>query len=503
MNTTDKIKKLFTDAVSIAPLVYLRVVFGLFMIYHFVKYYQKGWFHNYYVKPELLFPHDLFTWLPRFGADITTGLYLLMPVLCLFIILGLFYRASTSLFFVLNAYFFLLDKTTYMNHYYLFVLLSFLMIFLPANKSFSLDALFKRVKSQSEVPGWTIWLVRFQLAVVYIYGGIAKLNMDWFQGQPMHYWLSKKKHVVLIGPYVEEKWLAYFFSYGGVFLDLFAVPFLLWKKTRWPALVVVILFHMMNSQLFNIGIFPWIMIALTLLFLPTEYFRKTMSVFIPSLRNEQIVPTGTFKKKGKNKVEVVKEKLQPIFSVSKLTYGLIGIYCVFQLLVPLRHFLYAGNPSWTEEGHFFSWRMMLRDKNPNSNIKVVDPKTGKMLESVLMGDYLTTSQKNMALRRPEMIQRFCKYVGDKLRKEQKYDDFEIKVRLMASLNGREEQLLIDPNVDMSTAEYNWQSSSWIMPMKTPLFGSPPADVLPQARKKNTNTATTTSNGRVRQQIIRR
>jgi len=456
------------------------------MIYHFVKYYKMGWFHNYYVKPEILFPYELFTWLPRFGAEVTTGLYLLMPILCIFIILGFFYRASAIAFFVLNSYFFLLDKSTYMNHYYLFVLLSLLMIFLPANKLFSFDTMFKRVDRQAFVSNWAIWLVRFQLALVYIFGGIAKLNADWFQGQPMHSWLAKKKHVMLIGPYVEEKWLAYFFSYGGVFMDLFIVPFLLWKKTRIPAFITVILFHLMNSQLFNIGIFPWIMIALTFLFLPTEYFRKVGAVFISALKTDK---------------EKEAEPL-PKFGVSKLTYGLIGLYCFVQLALPFRHFLYSGDPSWTEEGHFFSWRMMLRDKNPNSNIRVIDPKTGKTLETIMMKDHLTTSQKNMALRRPEMIQKFCKYIGEKIKKENKYDDFEIRVKLMASLNGREEQLLIDPNVDMATADYSWKSSSWIMPMKTPLYGSPPADVLPQKPTKNT-ASNSNKTRRVVQQVYRK
>jgi hypothetical protein len=74
-----------------------------------------------------------------------------------------------------------------MNHFYLFVLLSFLMCFLPANKLWSLDVRQGRQKKASFVPGWTVWLLRFQLAVVFFYGGIAKLNMDWLRGQPMVY----------------------------------------------------------------------------------------------------------------------------------------------------------------------------------------------------------------------------------------------------------------------------------------------------------------------------
>jgi hypothetical protein len=71
---------------------------------------------------------------------------------------------------------------------------------------------------------------------------------------------------------MKNGWLT-FFSYGGLALDLFVVPFLLFKKTRWFAIAFTFLFHFMNSKLFAIGIFPYVMFFLTFLFFSPEKFQ--------------------------------------------------------------------------------------------------------------------------------------------------------------------------------------------------------------------------------------
>ena len=68
--------------------------------------------------------------------------------------------------------------------------------------------------------------------------------------------------------------MVYLFSYGGLLLDLFAVPLLLWPRTRNLTYAVTLGFHLMNAQLFNIGMFPWFMICATLLFFPPDWPRR-------------------------------------------------------------------------------------------------------------------------------------------------------------------------------------------------------------------------------------
>ena len=83
-------------------------------------------------------------------------------------------------FFVLFTYVELLDKTFYLNHYYFVSLLSFLLVFLPLNARLALDVRLGVRPRQARVPAWTLYAVRLQLALVYVFAGVAKLTRTGF-----------------------------------------------------------------------------------------------------------------------------------------------------------------------------------------------------------------------------------------------------------------------------------------------------------------------------------
>ena len=128
-----------------------------------------------------------------------------LAVLALCVAAGFYYRVSTVLLCLGFIHIFLAEKGAFQNHFYLLCLLSLLMIFLPAHRAFSIDALRGRVAHSATAPVWTLWLLRGQVALVYFYGGVAKLNADWLQGEPMRLWLKGYSDYWLIGPYVQEE----------------------------------------------------------------------------------------------------------------------------------------------------------------------------------------------------------------------------------------------------------------------------------------------------------
>ena len=87
---------------------------------------------------------------------------------------------------MIYAYQFLIDEALYDNHDYLIVLLGLLLAVVPAHRFFSLDARRRRALASETVPRWALWLLRFQIAVPYVFGGLAKLDADWLlRAQPM------------------------------------------------------------------------------------------------------------------------------------------------------------------------------------------------------------------------------------------------------------------------------------------------------------------------------
>ena len=219
--------------VDIAFLVFFRVVFGGIMLWEVYRYFSTGWIRRYYIEPVFYFGYYGFEWVKPWPGR---GMYIhfaVMGALAACIMLGFLYRLAAPLFFLAFTYVFLLDQTRYLNHFYLVCLISFLMIFLPANRALSIDALLKPSIRSDVVEAWTLWILRAQIGIAYFFGGVAKLNSDWiFGGEPMRRWLKPLTPLPAIGPIFQQEWVVYSFAYGGMLLDLLVVPLLLWRRTR-------------------------------------------------------------------------------------------------------------------------------------------------------------------------------------------------------------------------------------------------------------------------------
>ena len=431
--------------VDVASLVAFRVLFGALLLWEVLRYFDHGWIHRQYIEPEFQFHYYGFGWLsPWPGA----GMYVHfagLGLLAVCILVGVFYRLAAALFFLGFTYVFLLDQANYLNHFYLVSLLSLLLVFLPAHRAASLDA-WRRPSLRSDVvPAWTVWLLRAQLALVYAGAGVAKLNHDWLQGEPVRAWLDEAAVDALLGKLLVQEWFVLVVVYGGLLFDLLVAPGLLWKRTRPLFLVLAAGFHLANARLFDIGIFPWLALAATLVFLPPDWPRRVLNW---PRRGIEAVP-------GPTRARVA---------------ALAGAFLALQFLVPLRHLLYPGNVHWTEEGHRFSWHMKLRDKEldeavfearaADGSVTVLDPR-----------DCLTKCQAEKMVLTPDMILQYGHHVAEELRREGK-GDVEVRARVRVSLNGREPQLMIDPAVDLAAEPRSLAPARWILPLETPLHGRP-------------------------------
>ena len=438
--------------IDIAPLVYWRIAFGLLMLWDLRSYLGRGEVALRFVTPAYHFTFPGFDWVHPWPGN---GMYLhfsALAILAVLITVGMWYRLAVALFWLGFTYVFLLDQAFYLNHFYLICLVSFLMIFLPAHRSLSVDAQLNPGLRARTAPAWTLWLLLGQMAVVYLYAGIAKLNGDWLRGWPLREWLANRSDLAVIGPWLTRPDAALAFSWGGMLLDLLIVPGLLWRPTRIPMLILSALFHLLNANLFHIGVFPWFSIAATLLFLPPEWLRPSYWSGVREDAAETApVPIGR----------------------QRAVLALIGAYAAWQILLPLRHHLYPGHPHWTEEGHRFSWRMKLRHKDALPILWAVTP-AGERLP-IDPSAYLTPPQIAAMAARPDMIVQFAHHVADELERAGR-GRVAIHSGTLVSLNGREPQLIVDPSVDLTTKRVSWRHADWIVPLRQPL---PPATLRPE------------------------
>ena len=443
-------------------LAYMRILLGSIMVWEVTRYFSNGWIPYYYIEPKFHFTYYGFEWVKPWPGN---GMYIhfqALGVLALCMTLGFYYRIAAALFFVGFTYVFLLEESRYLNHFYLICLLSFLMIFVPAERVFSLDARRKPALRSDTAPGWTLWLLRAQIGLAYFFGGVAKLSHDWLHGEPMRSWLASRTNFPIIGPYFREEWMVYGFVFGGLLLDLCVVPLLLWRRTRPWAFLAAVTFHLMNSQLFSIGIFPWFMLFGTLIFFPPDLPRRVVAFVLPG--------SGAG---GRSKRRRTQAAVEPVSGSAtrptreRLVAGAVFAWLLVQVLVPLRHFLYPGDVNWTEEAHRFSWHMKLRDKDGEATFYVTDPKTGEEWE-VDSREHLTPRQRSRVAGRPDMALQYAHFLAEQFRKDG-HDNVEVRVEALVSVNGREPQLLIDPDVDLAKEKRRlWPPAKWILPLTNPL-----------------------------------
>ena len=433
--------------VDIAPLVYFRITFGAILLYQVWRYFDSGWIGTYWLEPDVHFKYYGFEAVTPWPGDLMYVHFYVLGVAAACIMLGLWYRAAAVVFFLGFTYQFLLDQATYLNHFYLIILVSFLLIFVPANRAFSVDARLNPGLHSETAPAWTLYLLRAQIGIVYFYGGVAKLSLDWLHGEPMRSWLEARTNLAVIGPLLDDPGAAYFFSYGGLIFDLSVVFLLLYGPTRLLALILAVAFNLTNHYLFDIGIFSWFMIAGTMLFLPPASFRLRGLL-------------------GQTPVAVREpEPRRGLNTRQWAVAGCIALYLSFQLIFPFRHYLYPGNVAWTEEGHRFSWHMKLRGKTAIAQFTVVDPQSGQTW-GITNADYLNEEQERKMSSRPDMILQFAHHLAHDFQ-DRGYDGVEVYVDVWATLNDRRPQRLIDPTVDLASVERSLKHAYWIVPLYQP------------------------------------
>ena len=441
-----------------SKLAVFRICFGLMMLYSMVRFWSKDWIQSVYIEPKFHFKYYGFDWIQSLGSY--TYLLFIVCILCAVLItIGLWYRFSILLFFLCFTYIELIEKTTYLNHYYFVSILSFLLVFLPANKCFSMDAFFTK-KQYKEIPKWTVDAIKLLMVIVYFYAGLAKINSDWlFKALPLKIWMPSKYDIPLIGEtLLQQEWVHYAMSWGGMLYDI-CIPFLLfYRKTRLFGFAMVVFFHVFTAVLFPIGMFPYIMIVSALIFFEGETHNK-----IVTLLKKIIQPLRSLLE-----VSSIENVNQFNYKRPKWMLWTLGVFFAIQMVVPFRYVLYPSELFWAEEGYRFSWRVMLVEKIGYTNFKVVNKTSGSSFY-VRNGHFLTDLQIKQMSFQPDMILEYAHYLGDHF-KSQGHKNIGIYAESYVSLNGRSNQQFIDPEIDLLMQKESFKHKQWIKPFKDEIKG---------------------------------
>lgn len=454
--TNHTIRSYLNRQTHAAPLALFRIIFGLLMAVSIIRFTINGWIEKLYIEPQYFFSYHGFEWVKPAG-EWTYLIFALCGLSALCVMAGYKYRAAIITFFLSFTYIELMDKTTYLNHYYFISVLSFLMIFLPAHAYFSVDAYKNSEWSAERIPSWSIDSIKLLLGIVWLYAGLAKLNSEWLvHAMPLSIWLPAKYSIPFLGDLLQKEWIHYAFSWGGALYDL-AIPFLLLiKRTRWFAFVLVVIFHALTRVLFPIGMFPYIMIGSALIFFDADFHKKILGWIAAAFRIS--------KEKFENGAAYRFKKS----AYRKATMSLLAIFFIAQLLIPFRYMLYPGELFWTEEGYRFSWRVMLMEKTGYAQFWIVDPENGRRM-AVDNSRFLTPFQEKQMATQPDFILEYA-HILEEAYRNRGIADPGVYVESYVALNGRPSRLYVDPRCDLTQIEPSIKHRDWVLPFDDEIKG---------------------------------
>lgn len=409
--------------IDVASLALFRVLFGLVLSAAALRFVWKGWVRTQLIEPVFHFTYPYFEFVRPWPAPLMYAHFGVLIVAGLSLALGFRSRLSAAILAFGWAYVELIDRATYLNHYYLATSLLLLLACTPAGAAFSIDTRLSPERGAASMPRWVLLALRLQVAVVYVFAGLAKLNADWLlRAQPLRIWLAATSGTL---PWLES-WLnqpasAFIASWLGAAFDLSVVPLLLWRRTRAAAFTAAIAFHTLTGLLFPIGMFPWIMSAAVTLLLPPDWPRRWLPL-VPRHRGRLTAPP-------------------------RAAAWIVALYCTLQLAVPLHHHLLVRDSVWTHEGFDFAWKIMLVEKSGSVQFIARDRVDGRSW-SIPTSPYLTPLQELALARDPRLIVAFARHLAREQR-ARTGDDIAVFADAFASLNGRPAQRLIAADVDLT------------------------------------------------------
>nr|CAH7738498.1 unnamed protein product [Callosobruchus chinensis] len=402
-------------------------------------------------------------------------MYFVMSVGATGIMLGYKFRLSTLLFGIPYWYILLLDKSYWNNHSYLYGIVTILLVGSSANHYFSLDGYINKTKKNRHVPYWNYFILKYQFFMLYFLAGLKKTDMEWLDGYSMeslgNHWVFLPFRLFLTSDKVDYLIVHWF----GFLLDLTIGFWMLLESTRPVAMLFCAMFHLMNSRLFSIGMFPYVCLATMPLFCNETWPRKLLEQFYVFTNDPLPSPDCIYKKDGKCQSNKQKWK-------RKLAVALLFTYCSLQVFLPYSHFITKGYNNWTRGLYGYSWDMMVHSWDTiQVVVKVVDNESGGQF-FIDPGAWTQNDRWNkhadMCLQYSHCLKRNLVESFENrsvpgvntARLKHPYitsQNLSVYMDVWCSLNKRFQQRMYDPNYDLLKANWSpFKPIEWLLPVLT-------------------------------------
>jgi hypothetical protein len=272
--TLDRFDELLARPVGTRTIAVVRVVVGLVAFVQLRPIAAAGLrgdtFHDRFHEPFL---DPLFRFVPMLGPTAFTALVVAGAVAAVSMAAGAATKASTIITATAVGYH-LLVSTTHLhnNRAYLFAVLVGVSL-APAGRSWSVDRWWRRRRGLEPLPevmpGWPLWLLRFECSLVYAASGVSKLlDPDWFGGTVTWGRVVTQEAMLrasVLPEFAQDLLLDRSFHTVAakivVLTELFVAGGLWWRRTRPWAVATAIGFHVAIEASASVQTFSYLAVG--------------------------------------------------------------------------------------------------------------------------------------------------------------------------------------------------------------------------------------------------
>lgn len=434
------------QAASVYPIVALRVAFGFSMVLWAVMMMFSGRVADIYSPEHIHIPYRGLEWVQSLPVWAMHLVFLGIAVSALGVGAGWFYRRSGIAFLLLFAYAALIDQASYLSYYYFVLLLALMLLLSPAHRNFSIDLIRKPNIRIDYIPRWLLLAFQIQVAMVFIFAGMAKLNADWMlNGAQMQLWINDS--LLRFGLDLSfPAWLPLTLSWMLLLFDFIIPHFLFDQRTSYKAFWVVLIVQLCGLIFLPTGIFPFIMILACTVFLPADRLHNAfsrVSYFLYDVfefKGDVFQPGGNFMLQFRTKL---------LFPAMALAF--LGI----QVVAPVSMYLQMGSVRWANSAFHFSSEMPLITPFENLQFFSKNVATGQV-HRIDVEEFLSPEQKKRLNSDLSLVNGFITQLREKPELGLNRPEILIEAKRCSLLNSGEkacETLAVHPfdNVEVASA----------------------------------------------------
>ncbi len=411
----------------------LRNGLGIALAYSVVRFWVLGWAQSHFAPGRFSFHYYGLAWVPHPGL---LGLQVLQAAQLMGALAMLYRpwaRVGAGLFVFSFVWMQTLDATWYLNHYYFVALMALGIALVPG--------------TAGRASRFTVAWFRLQTGILYTLAGLFKMQPAWLvDAMPLRIWMNAQRNLPVLGPLLSWPPMAWIFSWGGMLYDTFIPLVLIQRRLWWLGYVAVIGFHVLVGLMFDIGVFPLVMILVAPVFFPSQIHQRIWQLldarlpWLAPLQGEVPLPSQT---------------------VSRGWKWVFAGWFAFHILFPFRYLLYPGSLFWHEQGFRFSWRVMLMEKAGTAQFYVLDRRNGRW-GPINNAGYLTPEQEKMMSTQPDFILQYAHYLAQRSRAKG-LPSPAVRAEVYVTLNGRPSRLLVDPDIDLTKIQDGLRPYDWVTP----------------------------------------